>query len=125
VSYPSAPPPANEPAPVKQGNGFAIASLVLGLVGLIIFSWIPGISFFTAIPLGVLAVIFGIVAVVKAKSRGGKGKAMGITGAILGVLAIAASIIISVALVEFAKDQCADPDSEIYGTSDCDDIENM
>jgi uncharacterized membrane protein HdeD (DUF308 family) len=125
VSYPSAPPPAAEPAPAKRGNGFAVAALVLGLIGLIIFSWIPGISFFTAIPLGVLAVIFGIIAVVKSKSRAGKGKAMGITGAILGVLAIAASIIISVVLIEFAKDQCADPNSEIYGTQECADIEDM
>ncbi|MCC3762880.1 DUF4190 domain-containing protein [Glycomyces sp. TRM65418] len=125
MSYPPAPPPAAEPAPAKQSNGFAVAALVLGLIGLIVFSWIPGINLLTAIPIGILAIIFGIIAIVKSKSRGGKGKGMGLAGLILGVLAIAAAIVMNVVLVDAVKEQCEDPNSEIYGSTQCEDIQNM
>jgi hypothetical protein len=111
--------------PEKQGNGFGVTALVLGLVGLIIFSWIPGINLFTGLPLGILAIIFGIIALVKAKSRGGKGKGTGMTGLILGVLTIIASIAIYVFLIQYAQDQCADPNSPIYGSTECADLENL
>ncbi|WP_051704010.1 hypothetical protein [Glycomyces sp. NRRL B-16210] len=122
MAYPPAPAPAPGPLPAKQGNGFAVTALVLGLVALIVFSWIPGINLFTAIPLGVLAIIFGIVAIVKSGSRGGKGKGAGIAGLILGILALAAAVVISVALVNFAKSQCEDPNSAVYGNAECADI---
>ena len=123
MAYPPAPAP--EPMPAKQSNGFGVTALVLGLIGLIIFSWIPGINIFIALPLGVLAIIFGIVAMVKASSRGGKGKGTGLAGIILGVLTIIASIAIYFVLLGVIEDQCDDPDSAIYGTTECADIENM
>ncbi|MEU6861086.1 hypothetical protein AB0B28_19695 [Glycomyces sp. NPDC046736] len=119
MSYPPAPAPAPEPVPAKQGNGFGVTALVLGLVGLIVFSWIPGINLVTAIPLGVLAVIFGILALVKSGSRGGKGKGTGLTGLILGVLTIIAAIAIYFVLLGIAKAECEDPNSVLYGSSDC------
>lgn len=101
MAYPPAPAPMQQPpAPVKQGNGFGVTALVLGLVGLIIFSWIPGINLFTGLPLALLAIIFGIVALVKARSRGGKGKGTGGTGLVLGVLAIIVAILVNVWLVK-------------------------
>jgi hypothetical protein len=106
VAYQPAPAPAAPPvAPVKQGNGFGVTALVLGLVGLLIFSWIPGINLFTAIPLGLLAVIFGIVALAKAGSRGGKGKGTGGTGLILGLVAIIGAIAMTVFVFNAVKDE--------------------
>lgn len=125
MAYPPAPAPGPEPMPAKQGNGFGVAALVLGLVGLIIFSWIPGINLFTGIPLGILALIFGIIALSKAKSRGGKGKGTGIAGVILGVLTIIASIAIYFVLIGIVESQCEDPNSPIYGSTECADLENM
>ncbi|MCD0446777.1 DUF4190 domain-containing protein [Glycomyces sp. A-F 0318] len=125
MSYPPAPAPAPEPMPAKQGNAFGVTALVLGLVGLIVFSWIPGINLITGLPLGVLAVIFGIVAMVKAGSRGGKGKGTGLAGIILGVLTLIASIAIYFVLLGIAEDQCNDPDSAVYGSTECADLENM
>ncbi|THV32068.1 hypothetical protein [Glycomyces paridis] len=122
MAYPPAPAPIPEPLPAKQGNGFAVAALVLGLVGLIVFSWIPGINLFTGLPLGVLALIFGIIAVVKSGSRGGKGKGAGIAGIILGVLTLAASVVIYVVLLQIAKDLCDDPSTAEYNTQSCIDI---
>ena len=119
MAYPPAPAPAPQPAPVKQGNGFGVTALVLGLVGLIVFSWIPGINIFTGLPLGLLAVIFGIVAMVKAKSRGGKGKGTGLWGVILGVLTLIASIAIYFVLIQAVKSECEDPNSLVYGSAEC------
>ncbi|WP_091047992.1 DUF4190 domain-containing protein [Glycomyces sambucus] len=102
-----------------------MTALVLGLIGLIIFSWIPGINLFTGLPLGILAVIFGIVALVKAKSRGGKGKGTGLWGVILGVLTLIASIAIYFVLLGIVEDQCNDSSSAIYGSQECLDLENM
>ncbi|SDD43518.1 hypothetical protein [Glycomyces harbinensis] len=106
MAYPPAPAPAPYPAaPVKQGNGFGVTALVLGLVGLIVFSWIPGINLFTAIPLAVLAIIFGIVALAKAGSRGGKGKGTGGTGLITGLLAVIVAIAVNVWIVNFFEEE--------------------
>jgi hypothetical protein len=104
VAYPPAPAPVPQPMPAKQGNGFGVTALVLGLIGLIIFSWIPGINILTGIPLAILAVIFGIVALAKAGSRGGKGKGTGGTGLVLGVLAIIVAIAVNVWIVKFFED---------------------
>lgn len=105
MAYPPAPAPMQQPAPIKQGNGFGVTALVLGLVGLIIFSWIPGVNVFTAIPLAILAIIFGIVAFAKAGSRGGKGKGTGGTGLVTGLLAVIVAIAVNVWIVNFFEEE--------------------
>lgn len=59
-------------------SGLAIASLVLGLLSII-----PGFGF-----LGFIAIILGIVSIVKIKKNGLRGKNMAISGIILGVSGI-------------------------------------
>ena len=59
---------------MKQGNGMAVAALVCGLVGLVLFG----------ILLGLLAIIFGSIGIGTANKRGGAGKGMAIAGLILG-----------------------------------------
>jgi hypothetical protein len=79
--YPGAPgffPPA-EPQPAKRTNGFAIASLVFGIIG--------------GVPLGI---IFGIVGLVRAKTVR-SGKAMAWIGIVLSVLwAVPLTILIAI-----------------------------
>ncbi|MGV0110554.1 OB-fold protein [Arthrobacter sp. CP30] len=74
--------PAYYQPPVKQGNGFGVTALVLGIVA-IVASIIPilGIAAFI---LGPLAVIFGIVGLTRAH----KPKGTSITGLVLGILSI-------------------------------------
>jgi len=105
VAYPPAQAPMQQPVPVKQGNGFGVTALVLGLVGLIVFSWIPGINVATAIPLAILAIIFGIIALAKAGSRGGKGKGTGGTGLVTGLLAIGVAIAVNFWIVNFFEEE--------------------
>ena len=62
--------------PVKKGNGLAVASLVCGLVGLLLFGVI----------LGPLAIIFGAIGLGHANKNEGVGKGLAIAGLILGCL---------------------------------------
>ena len=64
-------------------KGFAIASLVLGICGLILF-W----ASFLGAALNILAIIFGIMSITKIKNEPNmySGKGMAIAGLILGII---------------------------------------
>lgn len=67
----------------NTNNGMSIASMVLGIVGLIIF----------AFPCGVLAIIFAILAKKKGKNAmATAGLVLGIIDAVFGLIAIIASM---------------------------------
>lgn len=72
---------------VKESKGFAIASLVLGIIGLLCccFGWI-GMIF------QVLALVFGIIVLVKKKA----GRGMAIAGIICGGIGLVVAIIFTV-----------------------------
>ena len=96
---PTGPPPPPPPAPpaAQQSNGMAVASLVLGIVSLILF--------FSVVPpfiLGGLAVLFGILGLSKAE-QGAPNKGMAIAGLVCGAVGIVAAIAF-IALVLTAGD---------------------
>jgi hypothetical protein len=68
-------PPAPPAAQTPQSNGFAVASLIFGIIG--------G---------SLLGLIFGFLGLSKAKKIGGKGRGMSVTGIILSVVWLVASI---------------------------------
>jgi hypothetical protein len=102
VAYPPAPAPVPPAAPVKQGNGFGVTALVLGIVA-IVGAWIPVINV-VSIAIAVIGLIFAIVALAVAGKRGGKGKGTGGTGLVLSILAIAGAIIMNVVVFNAASD---------------------
>ncbi|MCL2382844.1 MAG: DUF4190 domain-containing protein [Oscillospiraceae bacterium] len=61
----------------QEQKGMSIASMVLGIVGLVL-----GWCFYLFIPLGILAIIFGIIGM----KKGGRG--MAIAGLIMGGLTL-------------------------------------
>lgn len=73
--------------PVQKTNGLAVAALVCGIVGFVIFGII----------LGALALIFGLVALNQINKSGGaqKGRGMAIAGVVLGPLDLIAAIIVT------------------------------
>lgn len=73
-------------------KGFAIASLVLGILGFITSCVVLGV-----IP-GIIAVILGVVGVRKAASGSAGGRGMAIAGLILGVLSILLAVILGAIL---------------------------
>jgi Domain of unknown function (DUF4190)/Septum formation len=82
------PPPGYPPPQEQKTNGFAIASLVLGIIG--------G---------ALLAVIFGIIALVQIPKKNQKGKGMAIAGVVLGGLWMLAIIAAIVAVVATSADR--------------------
>jgi len=71
-----------------QGDKFAIASLVLGIVG-IIGGWIPIVNYFTTLS-SILAIVFAV----KAKNMAEDGKStMATAGLVLGIIALAFSVV--------------------------------
>ncbi len=74
-----------QPTQAYPGNGFCTASLILGIVSCF-FWWIPRINIIVVI----LAIVFGIIGLVKMK----KGDVKAIVGLILGGLAVLPTVIL-------------------------------
>jgi len=80
------PPPPPAPPATRPTNGMAVASLVLGILSLLLF--------FTVVPpfiLGALAVIFGALGLSKTK-QGAPHRGLALAGLICGVAGIVAAI---------------------------------
>jgi hypothetical protein len=77
----------------NQGNGFAVAALILGIL-----------------PTGVIGIIFGILGLVRASKVGGKGRAMSWIGIVLSVLwivgASTAVVLVASTVVKSANPAC-------------------
>jgi hypothetical protein len=78
-------------APIPKPAGFAVASLVLGILGLFL-SWIT-----FGIP-SMLAVVFGHVGISRVRRGVGDGRGMAISGMVLGYLVIALFLVLVVAV---------------------------
>lgn len=78
-------PPAYGPPPTK-GAGLAIASMVVGIIALLL-SWIPIINILAAV-LAVVGLGLGIPALIRARKGTARGTGMAITGLVTSVLAI-------------------------------------
>jgi hypothetical protein len=89
----SAPPVNFQPAAAIKNSGMAVASLVLGIVGMVFIPFIPSI----------LAIIFGALGIGQVNKSNGllKGKGMATAGIILGIIAVV-WMIIMVAWVGFS-----------------------
>jgi len=66
---------------LKLPVGLAVASMVCGIVGALIFC-----LWFISIPLGIIATILGAVAIGRCKKGEAAGKGMAITGLVLGII---------------------------------------
>jgi|SRR5215207_5452479 len=78
-------------APIPKPSGYAVASLVLGILGFFL-SWIT-----FGIP-SMLAVVFGHVGVSRVRRGVGDGRGMAISGMVLGYLVIALFLFLVVAV---------------------------
>lgn len=75
-----------EPTATKTSNGFGVTALVVGIV-----SFVLGWTGFFGLILAVIAVVFGILALVKKQNKG-----MGITGIVLGSLALITALFFTI-----------------------------
>lgn len=82
-----------QPAPSKPA-GLAITALVTGIVAFVLW-WVPVLG----VIVGIVAVVFGVLALVKKQSKG-----FGLTGLILGALGLVAALILSIVLAMAANE---------------------
>lgn len=108
VPYGYGPPTSGYPGqvagygPRPARNGLAITALVLGIAALALcWTTLPGII------LGVLAIIFGAVALARARTDKVSNKGMAIAGLITGVLGLIIGVVLFVAAIRIASD-CQD-----------------
>src|SRR3954469_953858 len=92
----SAAPPAPPAMPVAPAaapatGGLAVAALVIGIVAIVLsFTVVFGFV------LGGLAIVFGAIAISRARTPGGGSKGMGVAGLVLGVVAIVFAVLMLV-----------------------------
>jgi hypothetical protein len=86
--------------PLRKTNGLAVTSMVLGIIGTV-FLLCPGLNVFLSPLLGILAVIFGAVALNQVRggtfTKGSQG--MAIAGFVTGIVAMLFDIVIIVVTV--------------------------
>ena len=95
---PAAPAMPGAPAVPVKTNGLAVASLVLGILSLLLF--------FTVVPpfiLGILAVVFGAIGISRA-NQGAGGKGMAVAGLVCGALGVVVAILFIALFVSVAND---------------------
>ena len=97
-AIPPPPPMPDQPAQIvyqvaQPTNGLAVAALVVGIVGVVLFWTVWG-----GVILGILGLVFGAVGLSKG-NRGAPNKGMAVAGLILGGVAVVGSILFIVALV--------------------------
>ncbi|MEU2760854.1 MULTISPECIES: DUF4190 domain-containing protein [unclassified Streptomyces] len=107
-SYPdspySAPPEAGHDPyggqPPARTNGFAVAALVLGLLACLFFWTVAG-----GLLLGLLAVVFGVIAALRTRQGRAPRRVMAIVGAAFGALGLIGSVIVLVVAVSVFDSQ--------------------
>jgi hypothetical protein len=108
--------PANAIYQVTQPtNGLAVAALVVGIVGVVMFWTVWG-----GILLGILGLVFGAVGLSKA-NRGAPNKGMAIAGLTLGGVAVVGSVLFLVALVNVvnSSEEKFDQIAECIANNNC------
>ena len=87
--WPAVPPLAVVPQPAQSTSGMAVASMVLGIVGILTVCLAFGVP-------AVLAIIFGHLSISETSRKGKGGIGMAITGLVLGYVAVVPAVLLSV-----------------------------
>jgi hypothetical protein len=97
---PGYPPPYGAPMGMQLPKGMAVASMVLGIIGVVFLCFAyTVIGGFLGIICGIIAAIMGGVGLKRVKEGTGGGKGMAITGLVLGIIASAFALIVVIAVL--------------------------
>jgi Tfp pilus assembly protein PilE len=83
--------PQLAPTHPQQGNGMAVAGMILGIIGLAL-CWLPFVGWLCAL----IGIILGALGMSKAKQIGGRGKGMAIAGLICGIIGLMIGVLLFV-----------------------------
>lgn len=96
---PQPPQPPVPPGVPGQTNGLAIAGMVCGILGLVLF-WFP----YLGIVLGILGLVFGVLGRNRATQLGGVGQGMALAGIVTGAVAVLVGILWIVFIISQADE---------------------
>jgi hypothetical protein len=86
--------PPVTPSPAQPRNGLGVSALVLGVGSLV--AAISFVLFPLALPGGLAAVVFGLIAIVRGNTRGATNSGQAAAGLICGILALAIAVVFAV-----------------------------
>jgi hypothetical protein len=86
--------PPVTPSPIQPRNGLGVSALVLGVASLV--AAISFVLFPLALPGGLAAVVFGVIAMVRGNTRGATNPGQAAAGLICGILALAIAVVFAV-----------------------------
>jgi hypothetical protein len=86
--------PPVTPSPIQPRNGLGVSALVLGVASLV--AAISFVLFPLALPGGLAAVVFGVIAMVRGNTRGATNPGLAAAGLICGILALAIAVVFAV-----------------------------
>lgn len=117
---PQVPTPSSETTPKKAGNGYAIASLVLGIIALF-FATICCCFLYIAPILSILSIVFAIVA----RNKAGKFSGMMIVGLILAIIALLIFLMLLISIYQITapiqgmtSEEATEYLADVFGMSD-------
>jgi membrane-bound ClpP family serine protease len=93
--------PPVTPSPAQPRNGLGVGVLVLGVASLV--AAISFVLFPLALPGGLAAVVFGIIAMVRANTRGATNSGQAAAGLICGILALAIAVVFAIRVGTFVE----------------------
>jgi hypothetical protein len=92
--YPETARPPVTPSPARPRNGLGVGALVLGVGSLV--AAISFVLFPLALPGGLAAIVFGLIAIIRADKRGATNSGQAAAGLICGILALAIAVVFAV-----------------------------
>jgi hypothetical protein len=92
--YPETARPPVTPSPAQPRNGLGVSALVLGVGSLV--AAISFVLFPLALPGGLAAIVFGLIAIIRADKRGATNSGQAAAGLICGILALAIAVVFAV-----------------------------
>jgi hypothetical protein len=90
------PPPMGYQTPQNKSQGLSVASMVLGIVSVVLFC-----VWWLAIPCAIIAIVLGFVARAKVARGEAAGGGMATTGIALGIIALALAALLVVGVLSF------------------------
>ena len=92
--YPETARPPVAPSPARPRNGLGVSALVLGVGSLV--AAISFVLFPLALPGGLVAIVFGLIAIIRADKRGATNSGQAAAGLVCGILALAIAVVFAV-----------------------------
>jgi membrane-bound ClpP family serine protease len=101
TQLPGSAPPFAAPSSARPPNGLGVAALVLGVASLV--AAVSFVLFPLALPGGLAAIVFGLIAMARGRTRGATNSGQAAAGLICGILALAIAVVFAIRVGTFVE----------------------